>query len=159
MTAWQLALWPIQRRLIFKDNNPEGDRQEEWILLLSLTPHLPPQQQYWAVGQENMRWTGINPPGKCYYKQYAFMKENEGRASEQTDHSANRLSAWNAISCINTPQTASPPQHVQNKALRFMITSQLSSSLWPPPAHHFLLLPSLWARLRAPAGSETRLSG
>lgn len=35
------------------------------------------------------------------------------------------------------------PQHFQYKAHRFMITSQLSNSLWPPPTHHFLLLPSL----------------
>ncbi len=51
------------------------------------------------------------------------------------------------------------PNTFSTKALRFMITSQLSNSLWPPPTHHFLFLPSPRARLRAPAGSETRLSG
>lgn len=43
------------------------------------------------------------------------MKKMGEEQSVPSDHSVNRLSAWDAISCINTPQTASP-QHFQNKS-------------------------------------------
>lgn len=52
-----------------------------------------------------------------------------------------------------------PPNSSRTKALRFMVTSQLGNSPWPPPTQHFLFLRSPGARLGAPAGSETRLSG
>lgn len=87
------------------------------------------------------------------------MEKTGEEQSVPSDHSVNRLSARNAISSINTQQTAPPPNTPRTKTLRFMITSQLGNSLWPPPTKHFLFLRSPGARLGAPAASETRLSG
>lgn len=43
------------------------------------------------------------------------MKKMGEEQSVPSDHSVNRLSAWNAISCINTPQTAFPPTLPEQK--------------------------------------------
>lgn len=44
------------------------------------------------------------------------MEKTGEEQSVPSDYSVNRLSAWNAISCINTPQTAPPPNHFQSES-------------------------------------------
>ena len=63
------------------------------------------------------------------------MEKTGEEQSVPSDPSVNSLSAWNAISCINTSQNAPPPpNNSRKKTLQFMITSQLG--LHPPPRHN-----------------------
>lgn len=53
------------------------------------------------------------------------MEKTGEEQSVPSDHSVNHLSAWNAISCINTPQTASPEPPTT-------LPEQKPSDLWLP---------------------------
>lgn len=77
---------PVPRCLICKGNKPTGRGSEEGGLGgggEGPGTDSPPPSFHGGPrlsGKKNTGWSGINPPGKCYYKQYAVVAEDEGRA-------------------------------------------------------------------------------